>query len=490
MDIKRRYMEEYEKRIGEVLGSDLLSQPKVDIPIASLEAHSSTHTDHDIRGRKFLKRSSERNTSSHLASDKISLADLDNVPPEIYTSPTADSNEPASSAAIQNDAVVSPAKELLNSEVEVQNIRLHTSEGPAFDVVSSRKACTKSMHAQNVQQAREPNDPNCTILIEKRIARRKKGVLSRKRRFESASYCKRPRLEDVPSFLPKYLELLKEEQNAYKGIEQTELAELKKRFEELEAFREKERREVERTQLELENLKKEREEWNERKHEAELNKIKQEAELATQKIKQEMEKLLALKEELAATTQIKVQKERQKLTVKRHQTIKITIPEPTSLRECNPPPKKSVNAFFQAAKREHIERINQTMLARSEEGANKLNGCKPQSRPSPGTADIIQPHKLYKQSIDSQSLAGTPKSYVPRCEIPFYATEEEFEAGDKRFSPAAFTKDPKLTQIVRMQSHDEIEQYFGKKQDIDVEKIFSNIDNVSNHSPNKFEKKM
>lgn len=97
----------------------------------------------------------------------------------------------------------------------------------------------------------------------------------------------------------------------------------------------------------------------------------------------------------------------------------------------------------------------------------------------------IDAHFLYKRSIDAQLSTPDPKKYVPKTAFPFYANEDEFENEDKKFVPALFTKDPKLNYTVKNQDHDEIRSFFGDKKDIDVEHIFSQIENVSNYSPNK-----
>lgn len=101
----------------------------------------------------------------------------------------------------------------------------------------------------------------------------------------------------------------------------------------------------------------------------------------------------------------------------------------------------------------------------------------------------INSHSLYKKSIDIQSKTLDPKKYIPKTYVPFYNNDDEFESDEKKFVPAMFTKDPKLNYIVISQSHDEIRDFFGNKKDIDVESIFSEIENVSNYSPNKLKKK-
>jgi len=131
---------------------------------------------------------------------------------------------------------------------------------------------------------------------------------------------------------------------------------------------------------------------------------------------------------------------------------------------------RGVNETFQAAKREFQTRGVREPRVRAKE-------------------ERIDAHFLYKQSIDAQVGHGDPKKFVPKTSVPFYLNEDEFESEEKRFAPALFTKDPRLSYTVKNQSHDEIRKFFGEKSEIDVESIFDQIENVSNFSPNKLKLK-
>lgn len=157
---------------------------------------------------------------------------------------------------------------------------------------------------------------------------------------------------------------------------------------------------------------------------------------------------------------------------------------------------KSVNQLFQAIKKEHEDKIAKTTIFNSECIVNdnlakdnvfsESHFVKPVLRNFP-VFDItkINPHSLYKKSIDIQTNSSDPKKYMPKSLVPFYANEDEFDLEEKKFTPALFTKDPKLNYIVKSQNQEEIRNLFGNKKDIDVETIFSEIENVSNFSPSK-----
>lgn len=150
-------------------------------------------------------------------------------------------------------------------------------------------------------------------------------------------------------------------------------------------------------------------------------------------------------------------------------------------------PKPVLNELFQAAKNEHFEKVNQSQLASSMHFFTKTVP-KIKTPNSNVQLDKIDAHNLYKRSIDAQSIVTDAKKYVPKTQIPHYNTEDEFESDEKKFQPALFTKDPKLSYIVKSQNHDEIRNFFGNRRDIDVEAIFNEIENVSNYSPNKLRK--
>lgn len=146
--------------------------------------------------------------------------------------------------------------------------------------------------------------------------------------------------------------------------------------------------------------------------------------------------------------------------------------------------KKGVNELFKAAKSEFEEKVNQSVMAGVEKSSIEI-ALKPKTK----DIDRIDAHFLYKKSIDVQIPTLDPKKFVPKTLVPFYQNEDEFENEDKKFAPALFTKDPKLNYIVKNQNHDEIRKFFGTQKEIDVEKVFNQIENVSNFSPNKLKTK-
>jgi len=143
-------------------------------------------------------------------------------------------------------------------------------------------------------------------------------------------------------------------------------------------------------------------------------------------------------------------------------------------------PNVDLNLRFQLAKREHAG-LSSKNVENPKITHNKI-------QQNPINVKRMNPHSLYKSSIDAQSNSIDPKKYVPQTVIPFYQNEDEFESDSKKFAPATFTKDPKLNYIVKNQNHSEIREFFGNRREIDVELIFSGIENVSNSSPNKLKR--
>lgn len=164
-----------------------------------------------------------------------------------------------------------------------------------------------------------------------------------------------------------------------------------------------------------------------------------------------------------------------KVELERKKTLQISTP-------------KSISEVFQLAKREHQKQHTQVTSITKEVPESQFFESVTRNFP---IFDInkINPHSLYKKSIDIQSNPSDPKKYIPKTFVPFYTNEDEFESEDKKFHPALFTKDPKLNYIVKCQNHDEIRAFFGNKKDIDVEVIFSEVENVSNYSPNKLKRR-
>lgn len=150
------------------------------------------------------------------------------------------------------------------------------------------------------------------------------------------------------------------------------------------------------------------------------------------------------------------------------------------------PFKEGINDLFQQVKKKYVEKANQTQLVSPQKIKEPLQVLT-KVRKSLGK-ERINPHSLYKRSIDAQSTLLDPRKYIPKISIPFYTSESEFESDEKRFTPAIFTKDPKLNYIVKNQDHAEIRRFFGNKKDIDVETVFNQIENVTNYSPNKLRK--
>lgn len=98
---------------------------------------------------------------------------------------------------------------------------------------------------------------------------------------------------------------------------------------------------------------------------------------------------------------------------------------------------------------------------------------------------------LYKQAIDSQLLRtrsrnGVPQHiYKPETKIP-RVDEDSSTVADSSFVVPEFAKDPEVNLKVRMQDHKVLERYFSRGYDVDVEKLFPHVKNVSNNSPNKW----
>ncbi|KAI5169876.1 hypothetical protein PAEPH01_1065 [Pancytospora epiphaga] len=161
-------------------------------------------------------------------------------------------------------------------------------------------------------------------------------------------------------------------------------------------------------------------------------------------------------------------------------------------RQMNSNP-SDISVFFAAARKEHIEKVNQTMVSRTI--LNDTNDTSKQKATFNSTPHVpqqpvfkmseIRPQELYKRTIDAQNADTSPRDYVPKTVIPMYESEDEFLAKEKMFEPGLFTKDPSLWAVVRNQNHGEIRRFFGSQTDINVAEIFSHVKNVTNFSPNK-----
>ncbi|KAI5149778.1 hypothetical protein ENBRE01_1118 [Enteropsectra breve] len=169
------------------------------------------------------------------------------------------------------------------------------------------------------------------------------------------------------------------------------------------------------------------------------------------------------------------------------------------------PLKNKIGEFFRNAQKTHKDKINQTLLARSDkkEAAEKshrlifnqsmhrpvaASSTIEKPKPVPLAVDKIKPSVLYEKSINYQHGEG-PKFYVSKLQIPVYANEEEFKSDEKRFETADFMDDPALAEKVAQQDHSAIRRLFGNQKEINVEDIFDMVESVSNCSPNKFVKR-
>ena len=159
------------------------------------------------------------------------------------------------------------------------------------------------------------------------------------------------------------------------------------------------------------------------------------------------------------------------------------------------PKMQSVNDFFQSAKKDYVEKLNQTIISKTallKNSGSIGESASPAKEPAAPRETTDPPHELYKKKINS--LANQEKarvhaklmSYVPKTEVPFYTNEEEFEGGEKAFKAPPYAMDPKLPYYVRKQDHARIREFFGSDPELDVESIFKHIQSVSNWSPNKF----
>lgn len=275
--------------------------------------------------------------------------------------------------------------------------------------------------------------------------------------------------------------------------EKTMIADEKKRLEEFKLFENK-RLEEERLKIEVEKLE-------------ELRRIQASREGLELKLIEETKKI-QLERKLIEEEREKINQTFLEITSRsvcgplKPREVKIQLPPlfqsgiPVKKYAARTAASKPLSELFFDAKREHAEKINQTLLVLSENAQNTVEKPKPifgktAQKPFQGTINVekMNPHSLYKTSIDAQTVSSDPKKYIPKIPIPFYTNEDEFDSESKKFPPALFTKDPKLNFMVKSQSHEGIRAFFGSKKDIDVETIFSEIENVSNQSPNKLRRK-
>lgn len=106
------------------------------------------------------------------------------------------------------------------------------------------------------------------------------------------------------------------------------------------------------------------------------------------------------------------------------------------------------------------------------------------------TSGRVSDDCLYRQAIDNQLLKttgnGKPQHiHKPKTKIP-KLDEDSDTIADPSFVVPAFAKDPTINFKVKTQDHDILEKHFSSGYEIDVEKLFPHIRNVSNDSPNKW----
>lgn len=249
---------------------------------------------------------------------------------------------------------------------------------------------------------------------------------------------------------------------------------------------ESKRKEIELRLLEEERRKIEEfrrmEEAKNKKHEEEFERMKIEKETLERRLLEETRKI---KDE-----RLKIEKERERID----QTF-LEIANMTKMHEKSEMEEKSLPSDevkivipklanpFLYKKNLKIKDLNETFLDVKKE-FKENNKTRPPKKEMALNIDKIKPQQLYKSIIDSQS-GNDPKKYIPKIQIPVYTNEDEFDSKDKKFEAASFTKDPKLNFIVKGQDNERIKSFFGNLTEIDVEHIFSNIENVTNQSPNK-----
>lgn len=106
---------------------------------------------------------------------------------------------------------------------------------------------------------------------------------------------------------------------------------------------------------------------------------------------------------------------------------------------------------------------------------------------------IFKEKNLYKAAVMNnlrkspfRSQKFNPNFYKSRTQIPTIDSEDEIGM-DLGFSVPLWAKNPRLNERVVMQSHEELSGYFKNTEPINVHKIFPDVKNVTNDSPNKWE---
>lgn len=431
-------------------------------------------------------------------------------------------------------------------QIQLSMVRMDDDQmGPACLVDETILEDTTRIQDQSCFMGNETYTLDALAQYRKRRARRRTGRRIQKRRLEALpefpDVVKRTKTDQAKSYLVEYYQLLsrdvkdqscaaadKEPDMALLNYEheltkmketnrrkQRRMKKLKEKLKEIDLLKERLRemeaaKDREKT-VEMERMAeqgKKRMEEESMKRVEELERIKREGLEATRKIEEEMKRLVEFRNEILVQSKVaadhrleqqvpedaRPQRPSSDCTRKAQANVPASLESKTFIDKNRVPKKGNINDFFKEAKKEHIERINQTMLSRTwiseKSDANKskatFNSTVHKPKQPIINVDFIKPHNLYKQSIDVQNIQDDPKSYVPRTFIPFYTSEDEFEAEEKKFTNAFFTKDPRLLYSVRKQNHNEIRAFFGSQRDIDVETIFSKVENVTNNSPNKF----
>lgn len=354
----------------------------------------------------------------------------------------------------------------------------------------------------------------------RRKARRRIGRRNEKRKIDINNFSednhKRIKIDNEPNYLLEYLAKHKAKQSESSDAERlklkNELEETKREIQllkqallEIQKSKETEKKSLEGDRSDLQNTKINDDETRKIKKEESQNAEKEDNIIAqNEKVTYNKTEDLINEEKLIMERKIK------KMGANRMHNVLIKPPTAIESSIClttNIKPASNIKDIFKKAKNDYIEKVNKTIINNKNENcgdnSNKeniqieivqnqeLDKSKPVfnknvHKPKIGVeASQIRPHNLYKQSIDIQSIHGECKNYVPKCYIPFYSGEDEFESKEKKFIPAQFSKDPKLMYHVKKQNHSEIRQYFGDQKDIDVKRIFDRVENVSNDSPNK-----
>lgn len=164
-----------------------------------------------------------------------------------------------------------------------------------------------------------------------------------------------------------------------------------------------------------------------------------------------------------------------------------------------------LNEALAQLKKRYLDRVNESVCAKAEKGM----GIEEMNKPEMGSLQKIgsppfnvkgqesevmkrfNGSNLYKQAIDHQLLKSAGRVpqdiYKPKTKIP--RVDEDDMILDSDFIVPDFAKDPAINFKVKMQDHRVLERYFSNGHEIDVERLFPHVRNVSNNSPNKWPSK-